>query len=71
MSKKLTKTEKVLRDLQRRRKKGVTSWDMITKHRATRLSAIIFNLRKRGYKIRTEMETKNGSTYARYFLEDE
>ena len=35
-----------------------------------RLSARIKNLRDEGFQIRTENETKNGKTYARYFLEE-
>jgi hypothetical protein len=30
--------------------KKITSWDAITKYKATRLGAIIFNLRKKGLK---------------------
>ena len=35
-----------------------------------RLSARIKDLRDAGHKIRTDHETKNGKTYARYFLEE-
>lgn len=35
-----------------------------------RLSARIKELRDDGYIIRTTNETKNGKTYARYFLEE-
>ena len=33
----------------------ITSWEAIQKYGATRLSSIIFNLRKRGMNIETEM----------------
>lgn len=36
-----------------------------------RLSARIKNLRDAGYSIETVSETKNGKTYARYFLKGE
>lgn len=49
--KKTNKTEKVLEHLE---KYGcITSLEAIEKYGATRLSAIIFNLRKRGYDIDT------------------
>ena len=47
-----TKTGKVLAHLQERG--SITSWDAIQMYRATRLSAIIFNLREEGYKIWSE-----------------
>jgi hypothetical protein len=54
---------------------SITSMDAIKEFGATRLSAIIFNLRERGYDIETHMEVgKNryGHTveYARYVLND-
>jgi hypothetical protein len=38
-------------------KKSITSWDAITLYRATRLSAIIFNLRRQGMNIVSIWET--------------
>jgi hypothetical protein len=39
---------------------GITSWEAIREFGATRLSAIIFNLRKKGFIIENEwIETKN------------
>ena len=69
--KKTNKTEKVLQHLE---KYGhITSLEAIEKYGATRLSAIIFNLRKKGYEISTEdlpfidrYGTK--SVYAKYIL---
>ena len=52
---------------------SITSWEAIEKYGATRLSAIIFNLRKHGYDIRTIMREKtdrygNTCQYANYVL---
>jgi len=52
---------------------SITSWEAIQEYGATRLSAIILNLRKQGYKIEThEMQSKNrfGNfvNYAKYVL---
>ena len=46
-SKRVTKTERVLRHLQEFG--SITSWEAIKEYGATRLSAIIFNLKKQGY----------------------
>lgn len=62
-----TQTQKVLKYL----KKGhtITSMDAFRKFHATRLSDIIFRLRKRGYKITAHREkSKDGTAYARYEL---
>lgn len=64
-----TKTQEVLKHLKRR--KSITSWDAIMKYGATRLSAIIFNLRGRGYiidSLQMEDVDRNGNTvrYAKY-----
>ena len=53
----------------------ITTWEAIDKFGATRLSAIIFNLRKRGYNIstiRTEGIDRYGnvSRYGIYKLND-
>lgn len=63
--------KKVLNHLQTHR--CITSMDAIYKYRATRLSAIIFDLRKEGYAIKTEIVTRkneDGNTinYAEYSL---
>jgi hypothetical protein len=48
-------------------KEGITSWDAIQLFRATRLSAIIFNLRKEGFVIDSVPETSlEGAHYVRY-----
>lgn len=48
----MTKTEKVLNHL--KTKGSITSWEAIKEYGATRLSAIIFCLRKKGYPIQSE-----------------
>lgn len=47
--KKTNKTQEIIKHLKKR--KSITSWDAIKLYGATRLSAIIFNLRDRGYLI--------------------
>lgn len=49
--------------------KSITSWDAIMKFRATRLSAIIFNLRQRGWNISSaDRTTIDGTRYVEYIL---
>ncbi len=50
----MNKTQKVLEHLQE--KGSITSWEAIKEYGATRLSAIVFNLRDKGYEIDTNME---------------
>lgn len=64
----VSKTEKVLKHLQKYG--SITSWEAINKYGATRLSAIIFNLRKR-HKIESMSQIftdryDNMSTFAKY-----
>lgn len=71
MEKKISKAEQIKKHLLK--KKSITSWDAITLYRATRLSAIIFNLRNKGWIIATkDVKSKdiNGNTciYAKYLL---
>ena len=50
---------------------SITSWEAIQNYKATRLSAIIFNLRKR-YDIDTiMMENDEGIQYGKYVLKGE
>lgn len=56
-------------------KGNITSWEAIKEYGATRLSAIIFNLRKRGMDIETimiEFTDRYGSKakYAKYVLKE-
>jgi hypothetical protein len=55
------------------KKKSLTSWDAITLYKATRLSAIIFSLRRNGWNIATNSivsndQNGNSCTYAKYVL---
>lgn len=65
---KISKTKKVLFHLQNH--KSITSWEAIKLYKATRLSAIIYVLRKRGYEISSipEYNKKTGCNFARYVL---
>lgn len=47
---------------------SITSWEAINKFRATRLSAIIFILKERGWLFRTVLELHKKSRFARYHL---
>ena len=72
--KKMNKTRALLEHLQTRG--SITSMEAIDRYGATRLSAIIFNLRKRGYDIdAVECVCKDrfGNTcrYAKYVLDKE
>jgi len=50
----------------------LTSWEAIHKFRCTRVSAIIYNLRRYGYNILAVMQVgKNGKRYAEYTLINE
>lgn len=71
---KTNKTKEVLKHL--KKKGNITSWEAIQFYGATRLSAIIFNLRKRGYNIDSLMVEKmdrfgNESRYAKYILRED
>lgn len=69
----MNKTEKVATHLIE--KGSITTWEAIKEYGATRLSAIIFNLRKRGMNIRTEKidftdRFGSKSSFGNYILED-
>lgn len=71
---KTTKTQQVLNHL--KEFGSITTWTAIQSYGATRLSAIIFNLRKRGYEIATlpiasKDRNNNSVTYANYQLINE
>ena len=71
MKKTKTQRSEVLRYMETH--KGITSIQAIEKFGATRLSDIIFRLRKDGYDIETEMITAKNRyghavTYAKYSL---
>lgn len=59
-----TKTGKVLSHLQR--EGSIDTWKAIQLYRATRLSAIIFNLRDEGYDIESKNMSGDGSHWTEY-----
>tara|TARA_R100000353_G_scaffold7402_1_gene9245 strand:+ start:2868 stop:3086 length:219 start_codon:yes stop_codon:yes gene_type:complete len=70
MKKRVTKTHRIKEHLRKRGK--ITSWDAFTRYGATRLSAIIFELRQKGWDIETVRKpNKDGGTYGEYtYTED-
>lgn len=65
----MTQKDKVLKFLQARG--SITSWQAIQEFRITRLSSIIFDLRKEGWEIDSEnMKSKNSNAnnFAKYTL---
>ena len=60
----------VLEELQANPIDGITSWDMITRHRITRTAAHICFLKKCGYEIVTKPETRDGKVYSRYWIKE-
>ena len=67
MSSTVTQRQQVLNHLQQHG--SITSWEAIQKFHATRLSGIIFALRKQGHPIKSTMESNGDKHYARYTLE--
>jgi len=68
----MNKVELVLKHLERYG--SITSWRAIKSYRATRLSSIIYALKRRGYDIRTIMmdsDSEYSSRYAKYILLEE
>lgn len=70
----MTKTQAIKEHLLERG--SITSWEAIHQYHATRLSAIIFNLRKRGYDIESVRVDGidiygNDSHWTRYVLKGE
>ncbi|APA82418.1 helix-turn-helix domain-containing protein [Francisella tularensis] len=53
-----SKTQKILEHLQRG--DTLSTWEAIQEYRATRLSAVIYILRNRGYQIANISTTKSG-----------
>jgi hypothetical protein len=66
MATKATKHDLVKKHLLK--KKSITSWDAISLYKATRLSAIIFSLRKSGWNISTKPIKMEEGSYAKYLL---
>lgn len=60
-----SKTGRVLKHLQDNGE--ITSWDAITLYRATRLSAIVYNLKSYGYNISCKRVADEKGTYGIYY----
>ena len=69
MGKKKSKKDLILIHLQMHG--SITSWEAIHKFRATRLSAIIFDLKAEGHNITTARIEEENSNYAKYTLHSE
>ena len=63
----MNKTKAVLQYL-REHPLGITTWDAINIFHATRLSAIIFNLKRDGYIIDAIPESSDDAHWVRYVL---
>lgn len=68
MSDYATQKEKVLYHLKHYR--SLTSWEAIKEYHVTRLSAVIFDLREKGYNIKSirEENLETGTRFVRYYL---
>lgn len=67
---KKSQTQIILEELEANKERGITSWDMIVRHRITRLAAVICDLRKMGYTIESKIESNDDKRYSRYWLEE-
>lgn len=72
MSEKISQEERILRHI--KRFDSITSWEAFEDYGITRLSAKIFNLRERGFKISGEWVERTNRfgepvRFKRYFLE--
>ena len=63
----MTQNTKIL-EMLKRLSKGITAIDALEKAQCFRLAARIKNLRDAGHDIETKRESKNGKSYARYWL---
>jgi hypothetical protein len=57
---------KVLNHIKRYKK--ISSMQAFSKYNITRLAAIVYNLRAKGYAIKTDIVTKANSSYAVYSM---
>jgi hypothetical protein len=62
----MTKLEMVKKHLLK--KKSITSWEAIRNYKVTRLSAIIYELRKKGWDIKNKKITGEDSSFVKYVL---
>ena len=67
---KINKSKSVLTHLKRYGQ--IDTWTAIDKFRATRLSSIIYNLRRKGYDVESKWkETSDGNRFVKYILNKE
>ena len=67
---KITQEEQVLEYM--RKHGSITSMDAFRTYQITRLSAVVFNMKKHGYDVETMRETSQyGTRYGRYVLHEE
>lgn len=64
----MSKIDKVYAHL--KKGKTLTSWEAITKYQVTRLAAVIFELKLKGYDIKTIMVESDNCRYAKYKMEN-
>ena len=57
---------KVLNHIKRHKK--ISSMQAFSKYNITRLAAVVYNLRAKGYAIKTDIVTKANSSYAVYSM---
>jgi hypothetical protein len=62
----MTQEQMIVSDLERG--KSITSLDALTNYGCLRLAARILEIKNAGYNIGKQMVTKNGKTFASYFL---
>ena len=62
----MTQEKQILKDLEKG--KNITALDALTNYGCLRLAARILEIKNAGYNIGKQMVTKNGKTFASYFL---
>ena len=62
----MTQTEQILNHL--KRGKSITPIQALNRFGCLRLSARIWEIKESGVEVKSKLESKNGKTYAKYFL---